>query len=192
MRRVLVAAGLVLGLSGLASAGVINGTFSDGLNGWTKTGAANLVSGDFGMPASPSGNPAVGTVMSWGGDWGGPVGSVSQVVAGVLGPQTLSGELYGGSRGPDTWRDVGVEVLWNGTVVASHFVNGDPSKWAGDFPWTTFNVPVTGTGNDTLLVNFIVHFGEWSWVGADNLQVTPEPASLLLLALGLPLLRRRR
>ncbi|MGQ9649678.1 MAG: hypothetical protein ACUVXJ_06195 [Phycisphaerae bacterium] len=184
---------LVISLGTVAWAGVTNGTFDDGLNGWTVTGATGLQSGNpFGLPTSPSGEPEAGVITSWGGNWGGPLGSISQIVIGVTGNQTLSGEIYAAAHSGDAWRNVATQVLWNGTVVAEIARDADPNKWAADFPWVSFSVPVVGTGNDELKVNFIVHFAEWSWTSVDNLQVTPEPASLALLTLGLPLLRRRR
>jgi len=104
----------------------------------------------------------------------------------------LSGELYAAARAGDPWRNVAVDVLWNGVVVASLARDADPNKWAGDWPWVTFSVPVTGIGANTLQINYTIHFAEWSWTSADNLVLTPEPATMGLLLLGLPLLRRRR
>lgn len=191
--KTLAAALLVLSLGTVAWAGVTNGTFDDGLNNWTVAGGAGLQSGNpFGLPTSPSGEPEAGVIASWGGDWGAPLGSISQIVIGVTGNQTLSGEIYAAAHSSDTWRNVATQVLWNGTVVAEIARDADPNLWADSFPWVSFSVPVVATGNDELKVNFIVHFAEWSWTSVDNLQVTPEPAALALLTLGLPLLRRRR
>lgn len=176
-----------------AMATIVNGTFDDGMNGWSVGGGAGTLSGNpFGMPTSPSGDPCAGLISSWGGDWGAPLGSISQTVTGVMGNQTLSGEIYAAAHSGDAWRNVAVEVLWNGSVVASVARDADPNLWADAFPWVSFSVPVVGTGNDLLQVNYIIHFAEWSWTGADNLQVTPEPASLLLLVAGLAMLRRRK
>ncbi|MDM8005626.1 MAG: hypothetical protein QUV05_05680 [Phycisphaerae bacterium] len=191
--KTLAAGLLVLSLGTVAWAGVTNGTFDDGLNGWTVTGGAGLQSGNpFGLPTSPSGEPEAGVISSWGGDWNGPLGTISQIVIGVTGNQTLSGEIFAAAHSGDTWRNVKTEVLWNGAVVAEIARDADATLYAQDFPWTQFAVPVVATGNDTLEVKFTVHFAEWSWTAADNLQVTPEPAALGLLVLGLPLLRRRR
>jgi hypothetical protein len=194
MSRIPITGLLILGLASVASAaGVINGTFDDGLNGWTVTGGAGLQTGNpFGLPTSPSGEAEAGVVSSWGGDWGAPLGTISQTITGLSGTQTLSGEIYAAAHAGDTWRNVATDVLWNGVVVASVARDADATLWAASFPWVNFSVPVVATGNDTLQVNYTVHFAEWSWTAADNLQVTPEPASLLLLGLALPLLRRRR
>jgi hypothetical protein len=191
--RALLTGLLVLGLVAVASAQVINGTFDDSLTGWTQSGWGSIKNpGDFGVPASPSGGKFHGTESSWGGSWDGPVGNIFQAVTGVTGAQTLSGELYAGAHSGDAWRNVAVDVLWNGVVVASLARDADPILWADGFSWAPFSVPVVGTGNDTLQVNYTIHFAEWTWTGVDNLAVTPEPAALALLVLGLPMLRRRR
>jgi hypothetical protein len=187
MRRILlVVAALALATSAHANL-VTNGTFDAGLAGWTATGGAGVQSGNpFGLPTSPSGEPEVGCISSWGGDWGGPLGSISQTVN-MVGPGTLSGEIFAAAHSGDAWRNVATEVLWNGGVVASLARDADPNKWAQDFPWVTFAVPVTGIGANELKVNYTVHFAEWSWTSADNLQVDaiPEPGSLLALGTGL-------
>lgn len=191
MNRLWVSTLLVAGVASVASAGIINGTFDSGLDGWTVSGSARVVNDDFGLPFSPSGAPAAGVIISWGGSWDGPSGSISQIVTGVTGEQILSGELFAAARYSDSERPASVDVLWNGTVVQSLLVPSE-DKWAADFPWVSFSVPVTATGNDELKVNFGVRFAEWTWTAVDNLAITPEPASLMLVALGLPLLRRRR
>lgn len=186
MKRLLVVLA-VLALSTAASAqGVLNGTFDAGLFGWTQTGGDGIHSpGDFGMPASPSGGPYVGAISSWGGNWNGPYGSVVQMVN-WTGGGLLSGELYAGAHSGDAWRNCSVEVLWNGTVVASKAQDADPVKWASNFEWSTFSAPITGIGSNELKVQWNVHFAEWTWVGADNLQVVvPEPGSMLALLSGM-------
>lgn len=201
MKKVLfVLAALALSSSAAISAPpnyVANGDFSGGLASWTAIGSVALQSGNpFGLPTSPNGDPAAGVISSWGGDWGGPMGILLQPVS-FTGVGTLSGELYAGTRGPDTWRDAKVDVLWNGVPVATRAELGDPSKWASDFPWVPFSVPVTGIGFNTLEIHYTVHYGEWTWTSADNIALVPEPGSMMALATGLMgfagcVLRRKR
>ncbi len=172
---------------------ITNGDFSAGLTDWTNsgvdTGASIYYAGAYGMPASPSGGDFAGTISGWNGSWSGPYASISQTFT-FIGAGILSGELFAASRGPDSWRNAGVEVLFNNTVVSSLFRDGDTTKWAGDYPWTSFSLPVTGIGSNTLKVDFILHFGEYEWALVDNLQfnptaAVPEPGILILLGLSM-------
>ncbi len=191
--RFLVIGGLVVGLAKAATGGVVNGDFEAGTAGWTIGGGAGTITpGTFGFPASPSGGQMGGLISSWGGDWAAPLGSLSQTLTGLSGNLTLSGEIYAAAHAADSWRDVKVDVLWDGSIVASLARPADPIKWAQDFSWISFSVPVVATGNDTLRLDYTVHFAEWTWVAADNLQIVPEPSGLILLGLGLPLLLRLR
>ncbi len=186
MKRLIVVLA-VFCLASAASAQVTNGTFDAGLDGWTVVGGVGVQSGNpFGLPTSPSGGQAVGSISSWGGDWNGPLGSISQTVT-LTGAGTLSGEIFAAAHAGDTWRNSATEVLWNGAVVASIARDGDPVKWAQDWPWVSFSVPVTGTGANELKVNFTVHFAEWTWTSVDNLQVAavPEPGSIIALLSGI-------
>jgi hypothetical protein len=186
MRKVLVVLA-VLALASVASAQnlVVNGTFDTNLSGWTVSGAS-WYSDHFGIPASPQGYGEAGVVTSWGGNWGGPMGTIEQTIE-LVGDATLSGYLFAGAHAGDPWRNCGVNVLWNGTVVASKWQDADPNKWAGDFSWEAFSVPVVGTGSNTLKIEFHAHYAEWTWVCADALSVVPvpEPSSILALGTGL-------
>ncbi len=185
MKRLIVLLALLLIASSAHANLVTNGDFSAGLTGWTTAGAAGIYNpGDFGIPASPSGGSFAGTVSSWGGDWGGPLGSITQQITGT-GPLVVSGELYAGAHAADAWRNVAVEVLWNGSIIASQGVDADPVKFADQFAWVTFSQPVVGTGSNELKVQWIVHYAEWSWVEVDNLVVVPEPGTFALLGSGL-------
>ena len=189
--RAAVALALVGLVASTASAGIVNGNFASGLTGWGTSGQAEIHNpGDFGIPASPSGGPFAGAITSWGGNWGGPQGMIMQNVTGLLGPQTLTGEIYAAAHSGDLWRNTAIEVVWNGSVVASLARDGSQS-WAADFPWVSFTAPVTATGSDMLVVQWTAHFAEWTWMGVDNLAITPEPASIVLLGLAALFIRRR-
>lgn len=186
---------LILGLAGVASAQIVNGDFSAGFTGWTESGYGHVdvyFPGDWNRPPAspPTDGPFAGLIECWGGQWDGPHGSISQVVTGTPGAKLLRGDLFAASRGPDTWRNVGTEVLWNGVVVASIWRDGDPTRWAYDWPWVHFSVPVSATGADELVVQWTTRFAEWSWGGVDNLslvsalpgppviEVSPTPCNL--------------
>ncbi|MGB9587432.1 MAG: PEP-CTERM sorting domain-containing protein, partial [Armatimonadota bacterium] len=106
---------------------------------------------------------------------------------GLDGVATLSGYLYAGAHAGDPWRNCGVNVLWNGQQVATLWRDADPNKWASDFSWVPFSVDVTGTGVNTLKLEFHAHFAEWTWTAADDLSIVPvpEPSSILALSTGL-------
>jgi hypothetical protein len=182
-KLLLVAAILALAASAHANL-VVNGTFGAGLASWATAGQAETHNaGDFGTPDSPSGAPWAGAITSWGG--GSPLGSITQNV-GMMGPGTLSGELYAAAHFSDATRRAGVEVLWNGSVVASLWPDSS-TGWAIDFPWVPFSVPVTGTGSNVLKVQWTANYAEWTWDGVDNLAVNeiPEPGNLFALGTGL-------
>lgn len=187
MKKVLVVLA-VLALATVAGAQelVVNGTFDTDLSGWTASGVS-WSNGNFGIPASPaSGHGEVAMITSWGGNWGGPMGTIEQSI-GLDGPGTLSGYLFAGAHAGDAWRNCGVNVLWNGEQVATLWRDADPNKWAGDFTWEPFSVEVTGSGVNTLKLEFYAHFAEWTWTAADDLSVVPvpEPSSILALSTGL-------
>lgn len=127
----------------------------------------------------------------------------------------LQFDWFAAARSGDSWRNVGINVYldwmddgsypdpaepgYHKELVWGVSREADPNKWAGDWPWTHETIRLVLPLQPRYLsidVDFIVHFAEWSWVAIDNVDLEarciPEPATLGLLALGLPLLRRRR
>ena len=99
---------------------------------------------------------------------------------------TLSADFGGGgSNQVELWLDDGVGGTYYSGVV---------SNLGGG--WTTIGGGITAGDADVTVVIEMHAFGSWGAAGGamvDNVILTPEPASLALLALaGLPLLRRRR
>jgi len=114
----------------------------------------------------------------------------------------------------DTWRDVGIRVWLDWMEDGSYPYPGDPgytrqmvyeeSMPAGnDYPssndWVHKEIRLTLPSQPQFLsieVEMIVHYAMWSFVGVDNVDLEarciPEPATMGLLLLGLPLVRRRR
>ena len=104
----------------------------------------------------------------------------------------MRGELLAAALSAYPSKNVGIEVLWNGTVVASLWKDATTDA-AGTLAWEKFKAPIVGVGDNTLTVQFTHHYATRSWTVVDNLSVVPEPATVALLAGGLiPLLRRRR
>jgi hypothetical protein len=208
---------------------LVNGNFEEIGAGWTMTGGAGYqFYGQWGVPYNPdpSNFNYAGVISSWGGDWGGPLGTIRQVVDesqfpgwlpnGTAKEIDLSFDWLLAAHAADTWRNVGIKVYldWqgDGSVIPTP---GAPdyqrqlvfeqtrdagNYWPGDIGWTTGqNVHVTLPFQPRYLsveVEYYVHFAEWSFLGIDNVDLEarciPEPATLGLLALGIPLIRRRR
>ncbi len=205
----------------LGNGGFETGTFPP----WQKTGAANIFnSGDWGVPGLPGSNKWAGVVVSWGGDWGGPIGMIRQIVDqsqfpgwDPLGTQTVIGlqfdRLLKAVSG-DTWRDVGMRVYLDWMEDGSYPYPGEPeyvrqlvyeqwspgqSEYPGPQDWVHEQIEITLPAQPQFLsveVEFYAHYAMWSFLGIDNVDLEsyciPEPATMGLLMLGLPLVRRRR
>ena len=51
---------------------------------------------------------------------------------------------------------------------------------------------IASSGNNSIRVDASAYYSEWRFLMIDNVILTPEPATLSLLALAAPFLRRRR
>jgi hypothetical protein len=174
-RRTWVVLGLFLCLVGVASAGPIltNGDFETGnLTGWTLSGNTGFTGVDGGC-----GYGSYCFVT-------GPVGSLgylSQTVADTAG-QTFLLSFYLENNGgtPSEF-----QVNWDGTTI--YDVQNGPG-----FGWTQYSFQVPTTGSDTLEFGFQQDPAYWY---LDNVVLSPEPGSILLVCAGmaaLALLRRKR
>jgi len=194
MNRFLFTCALTMAWASAASAALINGTFDDGLNGWTKTGSVvkTYSAGDINCPpASPSGLPVAGAITGYGGDPSKPMGSLTQTVD-FTGSGFVRGEWLAAALSTRPTQDVGIEVLWNDTVVASLWKDATTDA-ASTLAWEKFKAPIVGVGENTLKIQFTHHYATKSWTTVDNLSVVPEPTTMALLAGGLiTLIRRRR
>jgi hypothetical protein len=103
-----------------------------------------------------------------------------------------------------------MKVSWNtspywdlGPTAQSQFYNGsrnsvvtnDPGAAAAATQWIHVEQPVTlvASGNNSLYIDYgYTIWAQWMFVGIDNISLTPEPASLSILALSGLFLRRRR
>lgn len=240
MRRIalFIALGLIVSPAVAGSLGLpnelVNGNFEQAGTGWAS-GIEIHGQNDFGVPANGTSTAWAGAISSWGGNWDTAYNSTRQVVDESQFPGWIPGgndklidlsfDTFLASRGPDTWRNVGLKVYvdydaLNGVPVPGtptyrriqvyeQWRDGDPTKWAGEYAWNHVQIPDfyldarDPQGNKiqprflSVEVETYVHFGEWSWVGVDNIDLealcTPEPVSLAFMALaGISLLRRRR
>ncbi len=162
-----------------------NGGFETGdFTGWThggNTGATGVTTGAF-YAYSGAEEGAWYAVL-------GPVGSdgtLSQTFSDIAGdPYTFSFWLNAVGDGSSDF-----SAYWDGTPVdLSPLSPTDPTT--GDV-WTEFTYAQTGTGSDTIQLNFR---DDPAYIALDNVSVSsaiPEPASLSLLAGGLIALAFRR
>ncbi len=193
---------------------------------WNQLGSGQIWnSGDWGVYLPPSGGAKwAGVVMSWGGDWNGPVSTWRQVVDesqfpgwDPLGTQKIIDLQFDRllkAVSTDDWRNVGMRVWLDWMEDGSYPYPGEPGyirqmvyeEWSpgqGQYPsladWAHQEIRITLPTQPQYLsveIEMFTHYAAWSFVGVDNVDLEglciPEPATMGLLLLGLPLVRRRR
>lgn len=194
MRRFTAGTAIVMGLVALGarpatSQLVANGGFELGNSGWTFNRNDCPASAPLGDPTSaPIATGAWGALAHTGSSelWFGAMGctpSISQTLFTIPGQQYLLNfwyEAYGaqGGAGGDPWNNLAA-VVGGTTLFSSELTN--PT-------WQEASVAFTGTGSDVL------EFAGFNLPGGDLLDdvsvsavtvVTPEPAAMTMLGLGL-------
>lgn len=218
--RVSVVMALVaaLGLVSVASANLLsNGGFESAtpLEGWTNVGnpsdAAVFVGGEHGLVPFPmEGAQAAGWVSGWDTSRNGAVlyqqfaqpaatpltFSVNALAAtnyqtplpSMLNNYDSGVDFYYDPNGGTNWQAAGVVWLagvWNQDTHADFLGGGD--GWVNHVAQTN-----SGGATGTIFAVNRHNWGLWNMTFVDDLSVTPEPASALLLLVGIGLIRRRR
>lgn len=203
MKRTLMflAVAVLLLAVGSVKADISNGSFEDGLNGWSYAftgGAVQTVSSH-----TDSSGSAAGTT-SWSATDG---GSFALLQAGDAYVRTqlyqtftasagdvLTFDYFWDSRDYSGWNDQGMGTLLSGSGTGGtelstlflHTVNSDPENYWGT-DWTLVSYTFADSGTYTLLLE-TWNAGDSAgapYVGIDNVFVTPVPAAALLGLLGL-------
>ena len=172
---------------------VYNGTFDDGLNGWNQsanwyagtTVAASATPAPNARSDDPAGVISFGAAYSAGGIYqiiGVAPGTTVQISADWCAEQPGYGWVEVGARswdGVSAITDYGYDTLIGG---------GNPNQ-----AWTTVSKSYLVTTNMLVISLGGGNGGNGAGYRAfDNIVVTPEPATMLMLGLGGLLLRRRR
>lgn len=174
---------------GFATNLIVNGGFETGdFSGWTVTGNNTVVEGDGFSNYEPHG----GTYFAALGNYGLPLGSVSQSFMDVSGQQ-YELTYYLASDGMDP-NELETEVDGN---VLSDLVNV-PVTGSAPYPYVEYDFLFTGTGDDTLA---FLDLDDPSFLALDDVSVAavpapiPEPGSMALFGTGilgvLGMVRRR-
>lgn len=197
----LVAAGPVMANSlGLPNE-VANGDFETGMwDPWENSGYGLLNQGDWAVPINPAGGQKwAGMVTSWQGNWGGPFGTIRQVVDESQFPGWIpdgTGKIIDiqfdyflaatGNSG-DPWRDAGLKVFldWQGDGSEYPFPGNPGYQRQLVFEQVRNNsVPAPGWEHASIRIELpfqpqflsiefeaYAHFAEWTFVGVDNIDL---------------------
>ncbi|MEK8045325.1 PEP-CTERM sorting domain-containing protein [Ideonella margarita] len=195
IKRSLVLLMAAAGLCGQAQADVVNGNFSDGLNGWSVLGSANLNGNQLWLDTVDPLAVDAGTLASAAG------------LSGALALDTAAGEAYEGSLLTQSFNTQAAGQLrfkWQfgtqetaGADAAFHdyafvVVDGNLHRLAsvadGNTGWQSFNLAL-GAGKHQVSFG-VVDLGDFtadSRVGLSSVQISPvpEPSSIALMLAGL-------
>lgn len=203
MRTLVCALVLLATVSAASGANLLtNGDFSAGENGWTRWrapwGGTEQwdASGGVGLQYGNGGNGSygwwqavavpAGTVVTLSADWNGFIGDAGWAEV-MLYTSANAGEDWGGRADGGATADIAFKKDSWGL--------NPPTTWG----WEAASLsPMPGGNGGTLIsagyVAVATKLGGFPLgsVAFDNIVLTPEPASALLLGLGLALVRRRR
>jgi hypothetical protein len=220
MKKVALSLAIVAMVAATANANLLtNGDFagdygSTTINGWEnfaapgQTAKAQLFAGggaEFGLTQIPETDPDGTYQAQWLSGYGTDRNGAYIMQQFTQPANTMldfSGELWAGARHfgqPIGDWAVGLDVLYDpegGTDIANAtwiFGEWNQNSVDGVFSQHAAQMMSGNSTTGTIFIKSIQNNGfEWNMSAADNIVVTPEPASLALLLLGLPMLRRRR
>lgn len=175
-----------------------NGSFEDGLTGWTVDGGVGTHGSGWFWGAGPTdGDNALGAASNWGVTFG----SVTQAVPVPPGPYSLT--LTFDAWVFDNSNDWGFDSYVKGQIWVDGAVAAEAS-WSS-MPTTNVqqvHVPMTVGWSGDVATSLAVKMelrghgmggGGWGVASVDNVQLVPEPGILAMAGLGLAgFLRRRR
>lgn len=189
--RSLIMVGTLLATAGSAQAGIINGSFENGLNGWTSAingGIASVVSSAAGSYAAQDGSSFLSIRAGSANVWQ----TVSQAFS-VATDDTVSGLAAFNWEDYSPYNDgARVRILDSvGTQVAMPFYLDGSAKISGfNGPWTAWSWTALASGTYTLEYGARNTFDSVSssfgyFDAATVSSKVPEPATAALLGLGL-------
>ena len=202
-RNLMVLAAAVLLLAvGSAKADISNGSFEDGLNNWSIV----LSGGDVQAVSSHTDSTGSATGTS---SWSPTDGSAFALLEGgyanesvqlyqtftASAGEVLTFDYFWDSQDYVSYDDTGMGTLLSGsgtggsvlsTLFSHSIVGSDPQDYWGT-PWTLVSYTFADSGTYTLLIETWNDddSNQSSYVGIDNVFVTPVPGAVLLGMLGL-------
>jgi len=197
MKRLMLVAALLALATGVHANLLVNGGFEDGLNGWTTV---TFFGGNwqpfgatpYGHPVSPiEGSGMAGAISSW--DTSRNEAYIYQQFNNPGGYTEVS--FWGWARAkfldnPTSIYDVGVQLgfdpLGSNDSLDPNIIWADPVWATQEWEKRTIVVPNAPAGTATVFIKSIHKWGiEWNVGVADDVQVVPEPGSLMAMAAGL-------